>query len=112
MNENDEASELNRISLNEANNINIPLDWKNEVINGNFMPVIMKLIRNEIDSDCIVDHQTGNRILHFAVYYGCLNVVRVLIEKYNSNINVRNNFGHTPFHILCNQTNLNLHLFA
>ena len=110
MNQNEEVHLLNE-KLNSSN-LEIPIDWKNEAIRGNCLPAIIKVIRNEIDVDTVIDLQNGNKLLHYSVYYGHLNVTRILIEKFNSNINVRNKFGHTPLHMICNQTPVNMHLFA
>ena len=63
MNQNEEVHLLNE-KLNSSN-LEIPIDWKNEAIRGNCLPAIIKVIRNEIDVDTVIDLQNGNKLLHY-----------------------------------------------
>jgi len=102
------------ITANESSNsieVEQSVDWKEEALKGNFMPAVIKLDRNEIHVDDIVDPNTGNRLVHLATYKGFLNVVRTLHETFKCDISIKNNFGHSALHLLCSRFSLDLHLF-
>ena len=86
-------NENNKLEIKEVNH-------KLEAINGNFMPSAILLEKRKIDVNEIIDSD-GNTLLHLAVKYSYLNVVKTLIELFNADVNYKNNFGETPFHLVC-----------
>lgn len=88
------------------------INWKDEIYRGNFMPAFFLLNSNKINVDEIIDDNTENRLLHISLSFSFTNVTRGLIEIFNSELNLKNRFGHTPFHILCNKNNSDIFLFC
>lgn len=106
-------TERNSIVTNTTDNtVEETVDWKEEAKKGNFMPASLKLERNEIHPDDVVDPITENRLIHLAVSYGFVNVTRCLVEKFNSSLNIKNKYGHTPMHIICSSQFPDLFLFC
>ena len=85
--------------------------WTEQALKGNFMPAVVMLDRKEINVEDVVDSNTGNKLIHLAVFRGYLNVVRTLHETFKCNISVVNNYGHSPLHLLCSRFSLDMHLF-
>ena len=104
-----QSSEIDNLNkYNEENKIS----WKNCLFNGNFMPAIIMLENKKINVNDIIQPETGNTLLHIASIFGYYNVIRLLIEKYNANINQQNYYGQTPLHIICNNNESNLYIFS
>jgi hypothetical protein len=103
---------INDAISNDTTSTVTRIDWKNQAIIGNFMPAIIKMENKEIHPDEIVDKSKESRLIHLATYYSYVNVVRTLIEVYKSNISVKNVYGHTPLHIICNNNRADSFLFS
>ncbi len=88
------------------------VNWKDEIYKGNFMPAFYLLDQKKINVDDIIDPNTQNRLLHLALSYNFTNVTRGLIEIFKCNLNIKNFFSHTPFHILCNNDQNDIFLFS
>lgn len=88
------------------------ISWKEEALKGNFMPAIVLLEKNQININEIVNPDNEERLIHIAVTCSFLNVTRCFIEKYKADINIKNKFGHTPLHIICNNTSQDLFLLS
>ena len=89
------------------------INHKLEAINGNFMPSAILLERKTININESIDSD-GNTLLHLAIKYSYLNVIKTLIELFNADINYKNNLGETPFHLVCSSEKkdlLYLHIF-
>jgi hypothetical protein len=91
---------------------NKKINWKDEIYKGNFMPAFCLLNSNKIFVDEIIDNNTENRLLHMSLSFSFTNVTRGLIELFKSELNIKNRFGHTPFHILCNKEQSDIFLFS
>lgn len=91
---------------------NLVVNWKDELYKGNFMPAFCLLDQKKILVDDIIDYNTENRLLHLALSYSFTNVTRGLIEIFKCSLNLKNRFGHTPFHILCNNEQNDIFLFS
>ena len=88
------------------------INWIDEIYKRNFMPAIILIEKRKISVDSIVNENTGDTILHCASYLGYYNVIRVLIEKFNANINIQNYNGWTALHILCTNYEKNIYIFS
>ena len=77
------------------------IDHVMEALKGNFMPSILLLESNKIDINSPINSDTGDTLLHLAIGFSFYNVTRTLIEKFNADVNIKNQNGHTPLHILC-----------
>jgi ankyrin repeat protein len=68
---------------------------------GCFMPVIALLSKKPelIDINKVIDEEQGLTLLHCAAYYGKLNPVRALVEKFNADLNKKDYRGSTPLHV-------------
>lgn len=110
------SSESDDIKINENQNIeNLPkkvINWKDEIYRGNFMPAFCLLNLNKLSVNEIIDDNTENRLLHMSLSFSFTNVTRGLIEIFKSELNIKNRFGHTPFHILCNKEQTDIFLFS
>jgi ankyrin repeat protein len=109
------TSNLNsELSNTENQNIsnNLVVNWKDEIYKGNFMPAFYLLDQGKISVDDIIEPNTQNRLLHLALSFSYTNVTRGLIELFKCNLNPKNLFGHTPFHILCNNEQNDIFLFS
>ena len=104
-----QPSEIDNLNNNNEND---KISWKNCLFNGNFMPAIIMLENKKININDIIQPETGNTLLHFASMFGYYNVIRLLIEKYNANVNQQNYYGQTPLHIICNNNESNLFIFS
>ena len=71
------------------------IEWRKEALKGNFMPAILMLEQNKINVNDIVDENNKETLLHLAGRFTFYNVIRVLIEKFNADINIKNKNGHT-----------------
>ena len=99
--EDDNFRKLNIEKEEEMKNEEIKqINHKVEAINGNFMPSAILLERKKIDVNESIDSD-GNTLLHLAIKYCYLNVIKTLIELFNADINHKNNLGETPFHLIC-----------
>ena len=99
--EDDNIRNLNIENEEENKNEEIKqINHKIEAINGNFMPSAILLERKQINVNESIDSD-GNTLLHLAIKYSYLNVIKALIELFHADINYKNNLGETPFHILC-----------
>ena len=85
--------------------------WKEECIKGNLMPGIMMLEQKKINVDDEVSSTNGNTLLHYAANYGFYNVIRSLVEIYNSDINKQNKYGYTPFFYIVSNLDTNIFNF-
>ena len=85
-------------------NPNEIVDWRKEALKGNFMPAVIMLEQNKINVNEIVDENNKETLLHLAGKFSYFNVIRVLIEKFNANINIKNKNGHTLLHFLVGNT--------
>lgn len=88
------------------------ISWREEAIKGNFMPAVLMLERRQINIEEIVNPQTGDKLIHLAVTFSYLNVTRCLVEKFKANVNSRNMQGHSPLHIVANNTTKDLFLLC
>ena len=86
----------NIASDNESNEIN----HKEEALRGNFVSSIILLSENKININEEYNKE-GDTLLHLACKYNDLNTIRLLIEKYGMNINIKNKNGQTPFYKVC-----------
>lgn len=117
-------NQLNDLLLNFSN-MNFPqmtdnsflqqgplVSWRDEALKGNFMPAIVLLKRNKIQVNEISDFKSESRLIHQAVLYSYLNVSRTLIEKFNSDVNIKTKLGHSPLHTISNNTTKDLFLLC
>ena len=95
-------------SVNENEKVN----WRSEAIKGNFMPAIIMLEQNKINVNDVVEETNQDTLLHLAARYTYFNVLRVLIEKFHADINVKNKNGHTLLHLIVSTTNYNIINFS
>jgi hypothetical protein len=112
-----EVNTIEMISETKDLNLNTPIqiktiNWKDEIYKGNFMPAFCLLNSNKLLVDEIIDYNTENRLLHMSLSFSFTNVTRGLIELFKSELNIKNRFGHTPFHILCNKEQSDIFLFS
>lgn len=101
----------------QSNNLNTKMQgpiisWKDEVMKGNFMPAIYLLNCGKISINDVVCPNTNNRLIHFATTFSFLNVSRCLVEKFKADINIQNSKGHSPLHIIANNTTKDIYLMA
>ncbi|CAB0035019.1 unnamed protein product [Trichogramma brassicae] len=64
-----------------------------------FKEVVEKFLELGQDPNCIVT-ETGDSPLHVAVGYRCFNVIELLVKR-GADMNLANNSGYTPLHIIC-----------
>ena len=84
------------------------VDWKVEALKGNFMPAIIMLEQNKINVDDIVDENNKETLLHLAGRFTYYNVLRVLIEKFHADVNIKNKNGHTLLYLIVSTTDYNI----
>ncbi len=102
-----------KIQNNNNNNTNnLVVNWKDEIYKGNFMPAFLLLDQGKINVNDIIEPNTQNTLLHLALSFSYTNVTRGLIEIFKCHLNPKNRFGHTPFHILCNNELNDIFLFS
>ena len=89
-------------------NPNEIVDWKKEALKGNFMPAVIMLEQNKINVNDIVDENNQETLLHLAGKFTYYNVIRVLIEKFNADINIKNKNGNTLLHFMVGSTSFNI----
>jgi len=99
-------------SSSKIHNTKLVINWKDEIFKGNFMPVFCLLDRKKINVDEIIEPNTRNTLLHLALSFSFTNVTKGLIEIFKCNLNSKNRFGHTAFHILCNNEQADISLFS
>ena len=107
---NSHSSNIN--SNNSKINSKQVVSWREEAIKGNFMPAIVMLQRKQINVEEIVNPNTEERLIHLAVTYSFLNVSKCLIEKFGANVNSKNKQGHTPLHIIANNSTKDIFLLS
>ena len=88
------------------------INWIDELYGKNFMPAIILIEKGIISANVIINQSTGDTILHCACYAGFYNIIRLLIEKFNADINIQNYYGQTPLHILCTNYEKNIYIFS
>ena len=84
------------------------VNWKNEALKGNFMPAVIMLEQNKINVNDIVEENNKETLLHLAGRYTFYNVIRVLIEKFHADLNIKNKNGHTLLYLIVSTTNYNI----
>lgn len=88
------------------------VSWKLEALHGNFMPAILMLEQNRINVNDVVDPNTGNTLLHLAGQFSFYNVMRVLLEKFNADINIKNKSGYSLLFYIVGNTERNIINFS
>lgn len=73
--------------------------------------LIIILVKLGVDVTAPID-DNGNFLIHYAVTFGRLELIKLLIEKDKNNISAVNNFGNTPLHIIDNSTKDNKEIYA
>ena len=91
---------LNNISNNINKDDSHEINHKDEALIGNLIPSIILLSENKININEEFN-KDGDTLLHLACSFSNLNAIRLLIEKYNADINLKNKNGQTPFYKLC-----------
>ena len=89
-----------KLNINSNNNESNEINHKDEALMGNFAPSIVLISENKIDINEQYNKE-GDSLLHLASKFSDLNTIRLLIEKYQLNINLKNNCNQTPFYKLC-----------
>ena len=84
------------------------IEWRKEALKGNFMPAIIMLEQNKININDIVDENNKETLLHLAGRFTYYNVIRVLIEKFNADINIKNKNGHTLLFLIVSSFDYNI----
>ena len=99
--ENKENIELKEGQNTINNNINNnKVSWIDQVIRKNFMPAMILLEKGKINVNSYIPN-INECLLHLSVNFSYYNVTRCLIEKFNADPNIKNNFGSTPLHLVC-----------
>ena len=93
-------------------NPNEIVDWRKEALKGNFMPAVIMLEQNKTNVNDTVDENTQETLLHLAGKFSYYNVIRVLIEKFNANINIKNKNGNTLLDFMVGNTSFNIVNFS
>jgi len=88
------------------------IEWRKEALKGNFMPAILMLEQNKINVNDIVDENNKETLLHLAGRFTFYNVIRVLIEKFNADINIKNKNGHTLLFLIVGSLDYNIVNFS
>ena len=88
------------------------VEWRKEAIKGNFMPAVIMLEKKKININDIVDENTKETLLHLAGHFSYFNVIRVLIEKFNADINQKNQNGYSLLFLLVGTTDFNIIIFS
>ena len=88
------------------------VEWRKEAVKGNFMPAIIMLEQNKIKVNDIVEENNGDTLLILAGRFSYYNVIRVLIEKFNADINVKNKNGYSLLYIMTGRTDFNIINFS
>ena len=86
---------------NDSNNESKEIDHNSEALLGNFAPSIVLLNENKININDSYNKE-GDSLLHLACQFLDYNVIRILIEKFGANINLKNKSDKTPFYMVCN----------
>lgn len=89
-----------KLNINTNDNESNGINHKDEALIGNFAPSIILLSENQIDINEQYNKE-GDTLLHLACKFSDFNTIRLLIEKYNLNINLKNKYDQTPFYKLC-----------
>ena len=114
--ENNQNGDLSKANSETLESINISavteVDWKREAMIGNFMPATVKLHRQEININDVIDTNTESRLIHLAVSYSFLNVTRCFVEIFGCDINAKNAYGQTALHLVCNNPSKDTFLFS
>ena len=71
-----------------------------EALNGNFIKSMVLLSEHKININDKYN-EDGDTLLHLACSFLDFNVIRVLIEKFGADINIKNNYNKTPFYLIC-----------
>ena len=112
MSESKEEEELDKTEKKDENNQNEEaIDWKSQCTQGNLMPGILLLDENKLNPNVVVNPENGNRLLHYATYYGFYNVIRALVEIYHADINIQNYLGYSPLFYIVSNTDANIFNF-
>ena len=106
----DEIQIENTITENENNPNDI--SYIEQALKGDFMPSVLMLEQNLINIDNIINEKKGQTLLHLSCEISYYNVCRCLIEFYKADINIKDNNGRTPFHLLCMSKIKDIMLFS
>ena len=112
--ENENSKETENSKQDEIQNQNQQeiVEWRKEAIKGNFMPAVIMLEKKKININDIVDENTKETLLHLAGHFSYFNVIRVLIEKFNADINQKNQNGYSLLFLLVGTTDFNIIIFS
>ena len=106
--------ENKNIKDNESEKENKPeiVEWRKEALTGNFMPAVIMLEQKKINVNDIVDENNKETLLHLAGHFSYYNVIRVLIEKFHADINLKNKNGYSLLFLLVGTTDFNIINFS
>ena len=97
--------------IDNINNKEEIINWREECIKGNLMPGILLLEQNKLLVNDIVNEENGNTLLHYAANFGFYNVIRTLIENFKADVNIQNKYGFTPLFLVVSNTSTNIFNF-
>ena len=97
--------------IDNINNKEEIINWREECIKGNLMPGVLLLEQNKLLVNDIVNEENGNTLLHYAANFGFYNVIRTLIENFKADVNIQNKYGFTPLFLVVSNTSTNIFNF-
>ncbi len=63
-----------------------PVDYQRKAMKGSFLAAIVLLEMKQIDVDEVIELSEGLRLIHYACFYGKIEVIKVLCEEYGVDI--------------------------
>ena len=88
------------------------ISYIEQALKGDFMPAVLMLEQNLINIDEKINEKEGQTLLHLSCQISYYNVCRCFIEFYKADINIKDNNGRTPFHLLCMSKLKDIMLFS
>lgn len=71
----------------EEEDTNETINYKQSIMNGSFLPVMLLLQRRLVKIEDLIDEAQGLRLLHYACYFGKIKALKALVELYGAELN-------------------------